>query len=126
MYQSILRPLLFRCDPEWVHNQAIRQAEFFGAFPPGLSLLSRGCGYSDDRLATEVCGLRFSNPIGLAAGYDKSGRVIILHPPISLDRMSYDSSNGTVDYRLKSSQEHPSLTGAAHRQDPLASKSLSV
>ena len=76
MYKSILRPLLFRCDPEWVHNQAIRQAEFFGAFPPALGILSRCCGYSDARLATEFCGLRFSNPIGLAAGYDKSGRAI--------------------------------------------------
>ena len=45
--------------------------------------------------------------------------VYILHPAISLDRMSYDSSNGTVDYRPKSSQDHASLRGAAQRQDPL-------
>jgi hypothetical protein len=45
--------------------------------------------------------------------------VYILHPPISLDRMSYDSSNGMIDYRPKSSQEHASLPGTAHRQDPL-------
>jgi hypothetical protein len=45
--------------------------------------------------------------------------VYILHPAISLDRMSYDTSNGTVDYRPKSSQEHPSLRGTAQRQDPL-------
>ena len=45
--------------------------------------------------------------------------VYILHPAISLDRMSYDSSNATVDYRPKSSESHPSLPGAAQRQDPL-------
>ena len=33
--------------------------------------------------------------------------------------MSYDSSDGTVDYRLKPSQDHPSLRSAAQRQDPL-------
>jgi dihydroorotate dehydrogenase (fumarate)/dihydroorotate dehydrogenase len=76
MYQTAIRPLLFRCDPEWVHNQTIRQAEFFGAFAPVLGVLSRCCECSDDRLATEVCGLRFANPIGLAAGYDKNGRAI--------------------------------------------------
>ena len=76
MYRHLIRPLLFRCDPEWVHDQAIRQSERFGKSPLISGVLSRICDYSDDRLVTEVCGLRFKNPIGLAAGYDKSGRAV--------------------------------------------------
>jgi len=40
------------------------------------------------------------------------------HPPISLDRLSYDGPNGTVDYRPKSSG-HPLFADDAPRQDPL-------
>jgi hypothetical protein len=45
--------------------------------------------------------------------------IYISHPPISLDRLSYDGPNGTVDYRPKSSPGHPLLTDDAPHQDPL-------
>jgi len=76
MYCSLIRPLLFKCDPEWVHDQTIRLSEICGNFPPATGILSACCEYSDDRLTSEVCGIRFKNPLGLAAGYDKSGKAI--------------------------------------------------
>ena len=76
MYRRFIRPLLFRCDAEWVHDLAIRQCGLFGKLPPIPGVVSRICDYSDERLSTEVCGLRFKNPVGLAAGYDKSGRAV--------------------------------------------------
>jgi dihydroorotate dehydrogenase (fumarate)/dihydroorotate dehydrogenase len=36
--------------------------------------MARWYTFTDQRLVSEVCGIRFSNPVGLAAGYDKSGR----------------------------------------------------
>ena len=43
----------------------------------------------------------------------------LLHPPLSLDRLSYDGPNGTVDYRPKSSPGHPLFADDAPHQDPL-------
>jgi hypothetical protein len=45
--------------------------------------------------------------------------VYVARAPISLDRLSYDSPNGTVDYRPKSSPGHPLLADDAPHQDPL-------
>ncbi len=63
MYQSLLRPLAFKFDPEWVHERA-------------LALLARGMvsapSFSDPRLSQEMFRIRFENPIGLAAGFDKN------------------------------------------------------
>ena len=75
-YTQCVRPILFRQDAERHHDTAIRLCEIAGAsgFVPAVA--RRLFGFSDDRLTTEVAGIRFPNPIGLAAGYDKSGRAI--------------------------------------------------
>jgi dihydroorotate dehydrogenase len=64
VYESLIRPLAFRCDPEWVHEHA-------------LDLIARDWvrtqPFADRRLSQTLMGLDFSNPIGLAAGFDKNG-----------------------------------------------------
>jgi dihydroorotate dehydrogenase (fumarate)/dihydroorotate dehydrogenase len=73
VYSSLLRPLLFRLDAEQAHELSIRWGSRLAvaALP-----LRRFLSVEDKRLASEVCGIRFTNPIGLAAGYDKSGEAI--------------------------------------------------
>jgi dihydroorotate dehydrogenase len=64
----IARPLLYRLDPETAHHLAI------WALKNGLI---RGKSEADAPvLATEIWGRRFSNPIGLAAGFDKDAEVM--------------------------------------------------
>ena len=63
---SLLRPLLFRIDPERAHRLTIA----------ALRLLpSRAAPARDSLLETRVAGLDFPTPIGLAAGFDKDGEV---------------------------------------------------
>lgn len=76
LYRHIARPLLFRCDPEWVHNGALGLGSVWGASSLGRALLSALFAYRDEQLVTSVAGLHFANPIGLAAGFDKNGRAI--------------------------------------------------
>ena len=57
-------------DPERVHHLALATLETTSRFPWLLNLLPR---ISDQRLVREVFGIRFPNPIGLAAGFDKNG-----------------------------------------------------
>jgi dihydroorotate dehydrogenase (fumarate)/dihydroorotate dehydrogenase len=61
-----------------MHEQSIRVCRAVGALAPARSLASRFCGFSDPRLLTDVSGIRFPNPVGLAAGYDKSGKAIAM------------------------------------------------
>ncbi|MBI5563836.1 MAG: quinone-dependent dihydroorotate dehydrogenase [Chloroflexi bacterium] len=72
MYQSI-RPLLFKLDPERIHGVTLRLIQLAGRLPPTYALLKRMFEVDDPRLETEAFGLKFKNPIGLAAGYDKNG-----------------------------------------------------
>lgn len=74
IYTRMVRPLLFRFDPEWIHDRAIAAAEFAGRLTPIRKALAWGCEFRHPMLETTVCGLQFVNPLGLAAGFDKSGR----------------------------------------------------
>jgi dihydroorotate dehydrogenase (fumarate)/dihydroorotate dehydrogenase len=72
LYTRLVRPVLFRMDPERAHERAIRLARRCGSWPI-RGLLGAWYGYQSLRLETEVAGIRFPNPLGLAAGFDKSG-----------------------------------------------------
>ncbi len=67
LYQAVLRKLLFRLDAETAHHL-------------GLWVVSRGLlaarPLRDPRLEVEAMGIRFPNPIGLAAGFDKDAVAI--------------------------------------------------
>ena len=71
MYKIIIRPILFLFDPEKVHYISFASIKFFSRI--GLSGLFRSLFVvEDERLEREVFGLKFKNPVGLAAGFDKN------------------------------------------------------
>jgi dihydroorotate dehydrogenase len=71
-YDSILRPLLFRLDPESAHEKAISLMEWASRERMLLWLLRRMHDIADPRLKISLFGLSFPNPVGLAAGFDKN------------------------------------------------------
>jgi dihydroorotate dehydrogenase len=72
MYQ-LIKPLLFKLDPERAHNLTLQLIKWAGIFSPTYWLLQRMFEVNDPRLEVEVFGLKFKNRVGLAAGYDKNG-----------------------------------------------------
>jgi dihydroorotate dehydrogenase len=70
MYRK-LRPLLFRLDPELAHSLTLNLLRLAGV-TPGLRRIIQEAYRAPDK-PVEIFGLRFKNPIGLAAGYDKDG-----------------------------------------------------
>jgi dihydroorotate dehydrogenase len=70
MYDRIRR-LLFHLPPEQAHALTLQGLRLLGALPP-LGVLLRSVQEIPD-WPVEVFGLRFRNPVGLAAGYDKDG-----------------------------------------------------
>jgi dihydroorotate dehydrogenase len=65
MLFRLIRPLVFALDPESAHRLAL------GA----LKLLPAGAPPEAGPLATQVAGIAFPNPLGMAAGFDKDGEV---------------------------------------------------
>lgn len=67
LYQ-LARPFLFRLDPEDAHHHTLKLMKA-GLVPPVAPI-------KDDVLAQNLFGLKFSNPVGLAAGFDKNAEVV--------------------------------------------------
>lgn len=73
MYQ-LLKPLLFQLAPEKAHHLTVKGLAATLA-TPGVSQAFRAAfRFEAPRLETELFGLRFPNPVGLAAGFDKDGK----------------------------------------------------
>ena len=75
MYQ-LIKPLLFKFDPEKVHYFVTRNLKWFNRLPGGVKLSRAIWAIEDTNLGKEVFGLKFKNPVGLAAGFDKNAEVI--------------------------------------------------
>jgi dihydroorotate dehydrogenase len=76
VYESAVRPLLFRLDPEKAHDLAVRASELGGRSPLTRRFARRAYAVSDPRLRTTFAGIPLDNPLGLAAGFDKNGRAL--------------------------------------------------
>lgn len=71
MYRHFIRPLLFLMDPERVHKLSFGTIRLFCLL--GFSkLIKLIYAVEDQRLERELFGLKFKNPVGLAAGFDKN------------------------------------------------------
>lgn len=74
-YEKLVRPALFRLDPEQAHELSVDALALLARLPPLCRLAEawhrRGTAAARP---VEVLGLRFPNAVGLAAGYDKDAR----------------------------------------------------
>ncbi len=72
MYKTLIRPILFRFQPETIHNLTFA---FFkiAKYLPGIPfLLKKNFQINHEKLKRTVFGIEFPNPVGLAAGLDKN------------------------------------------------------
>lgn len=74
-YQT-LSPYLFKLDPENAHALAEWGLRYVAPLPLVQDTIARACCVVDEALQMEVAGLRFYNPVGLAAGFDKNATMI--------------------------------------------------
>ena len=72
MYKLLIRPILFLFDPEKVHYFTFSLVKFISKIPLVTSIIKAIYVVEDKRLEREVFGLKFKNPVGLAAGFDKN------------------------------------------------------
>ncbi len=73
-YRTLLRPLLFRQDSEKIHNRTLARLAWAGRHPAACAAMS-AC-FRSPPLPVELFGLKFPNPVGLAAGMDKNAAAV--------------------------------------------------
>ncbi|MFH2131776.1 MAG: quinone-dependent dihydroorotate dehydrogenase [bacterium] len=101
-YSRLIRPYLFQKDAEWAHDSSIRLCHSMGW---ASGILAPFFSFRDPCLETDVCGLHFLNPLGLAAGYDKSGKAVRLLSALGFGHLeigsvSAEASDGNPKPRL--------------------------
>ena len=79
---SLVRPLLFKMDPEDAHERAMRVLAWLSGRPGLLRAMSWTSKVVDPRLQTRRFGLTFDNPLGLAAGFDKNALAVPVWPAL--------------------------------------------
>ena len=73
-YKDFLKPFFFRFDPEFVHESVVALGELIGEDEIAKFLLGKTICFRNKKLERTVGGIKFKNPLGLAAGFDYDGR----------------------------------------------------
>lgn len=82
LYRGILKKILFMQDPENVHDRFILAGRLLGSNIITRGITKLAFSYSDESLKQEVLGIKFKNPIGLAAGFDKDAQLTKIMPSV--------------------------------------------
>ncbi|MDR1007028.1 MAG: quinone-dependent dihydroorotate dehydrogenase [Campylobacteraceae bacterium] len=103
-YQS-LKNILFKLDPEKAHMLA-EFAMRLGNFAPSLlNPIASRCVVTDERLSQEIFEVKFLNPVGIAAGFDKNASMIRALCALGFGYIEY----GTVTPKPQSGNAKPRL-----------------
>ena len=75
MYKLILRPILFKIDPEKVHYLIVVCVKLLHKIPGVKFIFKSIFSIQHPKLETQFLGITFKNPVGLAAGFDKNAKI---------------------------------------------------
>lgn len=104
MLYPLLRPLFFAVDSERAHHLAIDALKVLQATTPPLS------PPHNPRLSQTLWGLRFPNPVGLAAGYDKNAAV-----PLTWSALGFGFAElGTITAKAQPGNPKPRIFRLPH------------
>lgn len=105
IYDLFLKPLFFRLSPENAHQLSHGLLELGDKIPFFFPTLQALTTYESSRLESKVLGLSFKNPLGMAAGFDKTGE---LYPFLS--RLGFGHVEiGTVTGEAQAGNPQPRL-----------------
>lgn len=76
IYKSLIRPVLFWFDAEKVHHFVMSILKTAGKIPGMMKLQESMFLVNNPTLERTVAGIKFRNPVGLAAGFDKDAKAI--------------------------------------------------
>lgn len=82
IYKTAIKPLLFRADPEKVHDRIIKIGSFLGRCAATRKLAAISFCYRHGSLIQTIDGIKYLNPVGLAAGFDKDANLTEIIPAV--------------------------------------------
>ncbi|MFI5363390.1 MAG: quinone-dependent dihydroorotate dehydrogenase [Elusimicrobiota bacterium] len=82
MLYEALKPFLFKLDAERAHEEVAGLMTLLAPLPGSAAVLSALTGRATAGLEKTVFGVRFPNPLGLAAGFDKDGKLTTILPAL--------------------------------------------
>jgi dihydroorotate dehydrogenase len=112
MYRSLLYPLLERIDAERTHDGTLRLLAAVERAPVVRRALARALQVDDARLRVDLAGLRFPNPLGVAAGLDKNAVAMRTWGALGWGHVEV----GTVTPQLQGGNEQPRVFRLPHDQ----------
>ena len=95
-YKWIVKPVLFRFDPENAHNKINNLGRFLGKYFITKKIAGMLWNYSNEALEQNILGINFKNPVGLSAGFDKNAELTEIIPSIGFGFMEVGSITGDV------------------------------
>lgn len=103
LYRQLLRKIFFSFDPETVHDAVMRSAKTLQSIEPARLVIEMLTRAKD--MPVTVAGMKFRNPIGLAAGFDKN-----CEAPHLLARLGFGFLElGTITFRAQNGNPRPRL-----------------
>ncbi|HRZ30647.1 MAG TPA: quinone-dependent dihydroorotate dehydrogenase, partial [Candidatus Paceibacterota bacterium] len=93
-YRWFLKPILFHFDPEDIHDLFVKVGKFLGYWQVTRWVTKICFNYQNPKLEQEVLGLKFKNPIGLAAGFDKNAELTRIIPSVGFGFTEIGSVTG--------------------------------
>ncbi|RJR28205.1 quinone-dependent dihydroorotate dehydrogenase [Candidatus Microgenomates bacterium] len=105
LYKYLAKPVFFMFDPEDMHDFFTSAGEFLGKYSLLKKLTKSAFRYDNKFLVQKVSEVKFSNPIGLAAGFDKDARLTKILPDVGFGFETI----GTVTQNAYSGNPKPRL-----------------
>ncbi len=96
VYLTLVKPALFRMDPERAHHLTIDALARLGRIPGSCDLAHRRYSHQDGRLATRFAGMWLENPVGMAAGFDKNARAVPMLTSLGLGHVEVGSISASA------------------------------
>ena len=120
LYTHLLKPILFKFDPEAVHDFFVSSGEFFGTNPVTRGLVGLVYGYHGRDISKIVDGITYRTPFLLSAGFDYNGRLsnILSHIGFGGEEV------GSVTARACEGNAKPRLTRLLESKSILVNKGL--
>lgn len=112
VYRRISKPIFFKMDPENVHDRIKSIGHLLGKFQFTRLITRIVFKYRSSRLEQTIAGLKFENPIGLSAGFDKNADLLNILPDVgfgfaeigSVTNKPYEGNPKPRLYRLPKSK----------------------
>lgn len=105
MLYQLVKPFFFSQDPEHIHEQVMKGLIAVSKVPALQTALEPFTVFEDPRLKIERFGLKFPNPIGLAAGFDKNALAVRAWPALGFGFLEV----GTITALAQPGNERPRL-----------------